>query len=81
MRPEWPGVAMIRSQLDYLPQRRAFTAEHPGTEFDHVGTVYLGHVPYIEDGEERSITVRGESWRAVLNALDVYFSEDDEDTG
>ena len=79
MNPQWPGVAMIRSELDHLPQRRAFTAAHPGTEFDHVGTAYLGHVPYTEDGEERSITIRADSWRAVLNALVAYFAE--EDTG
>lgn len=79
--PQWPGVAMIRGQMEYLPQRQAFIAEHPGTEFDHVGTVYLGHVPYTEDGEERSITVRGDSWRVVLDALERYFSEDEPDTG
>ena len=66
MNPQWPGVAMIRS---------------PGTEFHHVGTVYLGHVPYTVDGEERSITVRGDSWRVVLNTLDEYFREDEPDTG
>jgi hypothetical protein len=33
-----------------------------------------------EDGEERSITVRADSWRAVLDALETYFA-DAPDTG
>ena len=79
--PQWPGAAMIRSEMEYLPRRREFAAAHPGTEFDHVGRAYLGHVPYIVDGEERSITIRCDSWPAVLDALEEYFSDDEADTG
>jgi hypothetical protein len=79
--PQWPGLGLVRSELEYLPRRRAFTRAHPGTEFDHVGTVYLGYVPYTVDGEERSITVRGDSWVVVLDALEEYFSEAERDTG
>ena len=81
MTPQWPGLGLVRSELEYLPRRRAFAEAHPGTEFDHVGTVYLGHVPYAEDGEERSITIRGDSWPGVLDALDEYFSDGGRDTG
>jgi hypothetical protein len=79
--PQWPGLGLVRSELEHLPRRRAFTDAHPGTEFDHVGHVYLGHVPYTEDGEERSITIRGDSWPVVLDALETYFEEDGPDTG
>ena len=75
--PQWPGAAMIRSEMEYLPRRRKFAAAHPGAKFDHVGRFYVGHVPYTEDGEERSITVRCDSWREVLDALDEYFAGDD----
>jgi len=68
---------MIRSELEYRPQRQEFTEAHPGAKFDHVGRFYIGHVPYTEDGEERSITVRCDSWRAVLDTLDGYFGGPD----
>ena len=79
--PQWPGLGLVRSELEHLPRRRAFADAHPGTEFDHFGTVYLGHVPYTVDGEERSITIRGNSWPVVLDALEEYFSDGEQDTG
>ena len=78
---QWPGLPMVLDELDQIPRRNAFTAAHPGTEWDHVGRAYIGHVPYTEDGEERSITVRCDSWRAVLDTLDGYFAGDEADTG
>jgi len=78
---QWPGLPMVLDELDQVPRREAFTATHPGTEFGRAGRMYLGHVPYTENGEERSITVRADSWRAVLNSLDEYFSDDGPDSG
>ena len=81
MADHWPGLHLVRGELDHAPQRQAFTDAHPGAKFDHVGDVYIGYVPYTEDGEERSITIRGESWPVVLDALDEYFSDGEQDTG
>lgn len=78
--PGWPGAGMVRDEIDQVPRRLAFTEAHPGAEFDRKGTAYIGHAPYVEDGEERSITVRADSWRAVLDALETYFA-DAPDTG
>jgi hypothetical protein len=77
----WPGLHLVRGELEMAPQRNAFTEAHPGTRFDHVGDVYVGHVPYTAGGEDRSITVKGRSWEAVLDALDTYFCDDEPDTG
>lgn len=77
---EWPGLRLVRDELDQVPRREAFTVAHPGAEFDRKGSAYIGHAPYKVDGEERSITVRADSWRAVLDALETYFS-DAPDTG
>ena len=80
MRADWPGAALVRDELDQVPRRNAFTREHPGADFSRIGQVYIGHVPYAAGGEERSITMRGDSWVAVLDALEEYFS-DEGDTG
>ena len=80
MRAEWPGTALVRDELDQVPRRKAFAEAHPDADFKRVGQVYLGFVPYTEDGEERSITMRGDSWTALLDALEEYFSEE-ADTG
>ena len=77
---EWPGLRLVRDELDQVPRRDAFTEAHPGTEFDRKGEAHIGHVPYTEDGEERSITIRGGSWRKLLDALEEYFA-DAPDTG
>ncbi len=76
----WPGLSMVRDELDQMPRRREFTEAHPKSEFHRKGSAYIGHAPYTEDGEERSITVRADSWRAVLDALETYFA-DAPDTG
>ena len=81
MSDHWPGLHLVRGELEQAPQRQAFTDAHPGAKFDHVGSVFIGHVPYTVEGEERSITLKGASWRAVLRALETYFSEDAPDTG
>ena len=80
MIPQWPGVGLVRAELAHLPRREAFTAEHPGAQFTRMGRVHIGHVPYTVDGAERSITIKADSWAAVLKALEAYF-DDDEDTG
>lgn len=72
---EWPGLRLVRDELDQVPRRDAFTEAHPGTEFDRKGDVYLGYVPYVADGDERSITIRSDSWRKLLDALETYFAE------
>ena len=77
---EWPGLHLVRDELDQVPRRLAFTEAHPGAEFDRKGSAYIGYVPYVEDGEERSITIRDGSWRALLDALETYFT-DAPDTG
>ena len=81
MTGHWPGLHLVRGELEMAPQRKAFADAHPGTEFDHVGAVYIGHVKYTVEGEERSITLKAASWRAVLRALEIYFDEDAPDTG
>ena len=81
MRADWPGAALVRDELDQVPRRAAFKREHPGTEWSRIGQVYIGHVPYAdEDGGERSITMRGDSWAALLDALETYFRAE-ADTG
>ncbi len=72
---EWPGLHLVRDELDQVPRRLAFTEAHPGAEFDRKGSAYIGYVPYVEDGEERSITIRDGSWRALLDALETYFTD------
>ena len=72
---DWPGLHLVRDELDQVPRRDAFTKEHPGAQFDRKGDVYIGHAPYVVDGEERSITIRSGSWRALLDALETYFDE------
>ena len=80
MPPQWPGASMVRDELDQVPRREAFKREHPGAKFGPVGNVYVGHVPYMVDGEERSITIGADSWVGLLDALETYFA-DDPDTG
>ena len=72
--PQWPGHHLVCDELDQVPRRRDFTEAHPGATFERMGTVYLGHVPYADKGAERSITIRGDSYRVVLNALEEYFA-------
>ena len=72
---DWPGLHLVRDELDQVPRRDAFTDAHPGAQFDRKGDVYIGHAPYVVDGEERSITIRSGSWRALLDALETYFDE------
>ena len=79
--PRWPGAALVRDELDQMPRRRAFAEAHPGAEFDSVGAFYVGFVPYTEGDEERSITIRANSWGAVLDALEEHFSDGEQDTG
>ena len=79
--PQWPGVHLVSGELEHMPRRQAFIRAHPGAEFDHVGGAYIGHVPYAVDGKERSITLRGDSWTVVLDALEEYFSDGEQDTG
>ena len=74
--PWWPGLSLARGELELVPRREAFRRAHPGTEFDHIGDVYVGHVPYTDRGAERSITIKGDSWVVVLDALDEYFAAD-----
>ena len=81
MADHWPGLHLVRGELDHAPQRQAFADAHPGAKFDHVGDVYIGYVPYTVEGDERSITLKGCSYRAVLDSLDEYFSDDEDDTG
>ena len=80
MRADWPGADLVRDELDQVPRRAAFEREHHGAQFSRVGQAYIGHVPYLEDGEERSITMRGTSWTGLLDALEQYFSAE-ADTG
>jgi hypothetical protein len=42
---------------------------------------YVGHVPYVNEGEEQSITIKARSWTGLLDALETYFEEDGPDTG
>ena len=73
----WPGLSMVRDELDQVPRREAFKRVHPRAEFNRKGDVYLGHVPYTKDGDAQSITMKGRSWVGLLDALEEYFSEDD----
>ena len=77
MNPLWPGAAMVRDELAQVPRREAFKKAHPRAKFGPVGNLYVGHVPYTEDGDERSITMGADSWVGLLDALEEYFSEDD----
>ena len=81
MNVQWPGGQMVRDELDQIPRRTAFEQAHPRTQWDRKGSAYIGHVPYTEDGEERSITIRDNSWRKVLDALEAWFDGDERDTG
>lgn len=81
MIPQWPGQSMVRDELGQMPRRRAFAEAHPGTEWDHVGAFHVGHVPYVNEGEEQSITIKARSWTGLLDALETYFEEDGPDTG
>ena len=81
MTPQWPGQPVVRDELSQALRRRAFTEEHPGADFSHVGAYYLGHVPYTDGGGERSITIRADSWTGLLDALETYFEEDGPDSG
>ena len=74
--PQWPGASMVRDELGQVPRREAFKKAHPGTKFGPVGSVYVGHVPYTEGGEERSITMGADSWVGLLDALEEYFADD-----
>lgn len=74
--PEWPGQSLAADELDQVPRREAFKAAHPGAVFERAGTVFIGHVPYTDQGEERSVTMTGDSYRVVLDALEKYFSGD-----
>lgn len=76
----WPGMSMVRDELDQIPRRDAFEKAHPGAKFNRKGDVYLGHVKYVKDGDEQSITMKGRSWQGLLDALETYFA-DAPDTG
>lgn len=80
MTPYWPGLSMVRDELAQVPRREAFKKAHPDAKLDPVGNFYVGHVPYTEGDEERSITIRANSWVGLLDALEEYFA-DAPDTG
>ena len=73
--PEWPGMALAWDELDQVPRREAFKEAHPGATFERAGTMFLGHVPYTDQGEEHSITFKGDSYKVVLDALEKYFAD------
>lgn len=74
MSPRWVGLPLVLDELDQVPRREAFKEAYPGTLFEQVGDQYIGSVPYTEQGEPRMIVFRGDCYRAVLDALDEYFS-------
>jgi hypothetical protein len=74
--PQWPGLSLVCDELDQVPRRQAFKGAHPGARFERIGSQFVGSVPYTDQGMERSITIHGDSWRVVLDALEEYFSED-----
>ena len=74
------GLTLAWDELDQMPRREAFKAAHPGAEFGPAGTMRMGYVPYVVDGEDRSITVRADSYADVLDALEQYFA-DEPDSG
>ena len=78
---QWPGLQLVWDELDQVPRQLAFTEAHPLAEFGRAGDVCMGHVPYTVDGEDRSITVKGESYEIVLDALEEYFAGDELDSG
>lgn len=75
--------AALFGDLDELPRRRAFEAGY-GAEFTTVGTTaeaeYVAHIPSVRlrPGPQgvRSVTVHGESWPEVLDALDEIIGGD-----
>jgi hypothetical protein len=71
---QWHGLTLAWDELDQVPRREAFKAEHPGAEFGPAGDMRMGYVPYTADGEDRSITIRADSYADVLDALDEYFA-------
>jgi hypothetical protein len=73
--PQWPGLTLAWNELDMVPRREAFKEAHPGAMFERIGDQFVGSVPYTDEGTERSITIRGDSYGVVLDALDEYFAD------
>jgi hypothetical protein len=71
----WVGLPLVLDELDQVPRREAFKDAWPGTLFEQVGDQYIGSVPYTEQGDPRMIVFRGDCYRAVLDALEEYFSD------
>lgn len=80
MSGEWAHLSLTRDS-EQKRAEAAFKKAHPGADFTTVGNFRVGYVPYIVDGEECSITMKGDTWRVVLDGLGKYFSEDQPDTG
>ena len=82
MNARWVGLSLVLDEIDQVPRREAFKRAHPGTRFERIGDQCVGSVPYADRGMERSITVRGNSYKVVLDALEEYFAGPDApDTG
>jgi hypothetical protein len=79
--PQWPGRSLVCDELSQVPRRQAFKDAYPGARFERIGSQYVGSVPYTDQGMELSITMRGDSYRVVLDALEEYFSDADMDPG
>lgn len=78
--PQWPGRSLVCDELLHVPQREAFKLAHPGARFERIGSQFVGSVAYTGQGMERSITIYGDSYKVVIDALDVYFSDGTEDS-
>ena len=75
------GLTLAWGELDQMPRREAFKAAHPRAEFGPAGDMRMGYVPYTVDGEDRSITVKGENYEIVLDALEEYFAAEESAAG
>lgn len=75
MNARWVGLPLVLDELNQMPRREAFKDAWPGTLFEQVGDQRIGSVPYTEEGDPRMIVFRGDSYGAVLDALEAYFSD------